>query len=64
MSKENSGAVRSHSQEREWLLRLGDGNIVESVRQIIRLFKGDSSGESNFAKSQESKKKVVLVSED
>lgn len=27
--------IRSHAQEREWLLRLGDGNIVAAVQKLI-----------------------------
>jgi hypothetical protein len=27
--------IRSHAQEREWLLRLGDGNIVAGVQKLI-----------------------------
>jgi hypothetical protein len=35
MGKHAKLAVRQHSQEREWLLRLGNGNIVEGVRNLI-----------------------------
>jgi hypothetical protein len=28
--------VRVHSQEREWLRSLGDGDIVEGARNLIR----------------------------
>jgi hypothetical protein len=36
MGKNSSIIVRSHAQEREWLLRLGDGNIVAGVRSLIQ----------------------------
>ncbi|MBN1220098.1 MAG: hypothetical protein JXM69_14315 [Anaerolineae bacterium] len=28
-------AVRLHSQEREWLLNLGNGSVLEGVRNLI-----------------------------
>jgi hypothetical protein len=36
MGKNTQLVVRSHAQEREWLLRLGDGNIVAGVRSLIQ----------------------------
>jgi hypothetical protein len=36
MANNTALAVRSHSQEREWLLSLGDGNIVAGVRSLIQ----------------------------
>lgn len=40
MAKDTSITVRSHTQEREWLMRLGEGNIVAGVRQLIREAQG------------------------
>ena len=36
MGKNNQLLVRSHAQEREWLLHLGDGNIIAGVQHLIR----------------------------
>ncbi|MBN1991908.1 MAG: hypothetical protein JW953_04345 [Anaerolineae bacterium] len=36
MGKNAKLAVRLHSQEREWLLSLGNGNIVEGVRNLVQ----------------------------
>jgi hypothetical protein len=36
MAKDSPSTVRSHTQEREWLLSLGDGNIVAGVRSLIQ----------------------------
>jgi hypothetical protein len=47
MAKNANVAVRSHSQEREWLLRLGEGNIFEGVQNLIRQEKGESKGKNN-----------------
>jgi hypothetical protein len=40
MAKDTAIAIRSHAQEREWLLRLGEGNIVAGVRQLLREAEG------------------------
>ncbi len=36
MSKNSNLEVRLHAQEREWLLNLGQGNIIEGVRNLIQ----------------------------
>jgi len=36
MSKNINLEVRLHAQEREWLLNLGQGNIIEGVRNLIQ----------------------------
>ncbi len=36
MNQDSKAAIRSHSQEREWLLNLGNGNIVTGVRQLVK----------------------------
>lgn len=43
MAKNSSITVRSHSEEREWLRSLGDGNIVEGVRHLIEQSKEENS---------------------
>jgi hypothetical protein len=35
MSKSNRIEVRLHSQEREWLQNLGNGSILEGVRNLV-----------------------------
>ena len=35
MQKDNKVTVRSHSKEREWLLNLGQGNLVQGVRTLV-----------------------------
>ena len=40
MSKKQDVTVRSHGEEREWLLILGNGNILEGVRYLIESAKG------------------------
>lgn len=47
MAKNSSLTVRSHSEEREWLRNLGDGNIVEGVRHLIQQSKEETSSHGN-----------------
>jgi len=35
MQKDNKLEVRQHSQEREWLQSLGNGSVLEGVRNLI-----------------------------
>ena len=35
MAKNTKLEVRLHAQEREWLLSLGNGNIIEGVRNLV-----------------------------
>ena len=35
MGKNNKLEVRLHSQEREWLQNLGNGSVLEGVRNLI-----------------------------
>lgn len=46
--------IRSHTQEREWLLRLGDGNIVAGVQKLIGQAK--KKRESSPKKNKKSKR--------
>lgn len=59
MAKNTQITVRSHSEEREWLLSLGDGNIVEGVRHLIEQSKEEttSSSESNTKDKHQSSKR-------
>jgi hypothetical protein len=36
MFKQKNIKVREHSEEREWLVDLGEGNLVAGVRQLIQ----------------------------
>ena len=36
MSGNSTAAVRSHVQERQWLLHLGNGNIADAVMRLAR----------------------------
>ena len=36
MAKKYNIDVRKHSEEREWLLNLGGGNIIEGVQHLIQ----------------------------
>jgi hypothetical protein len=57
MAKDAQGTVRSHSQEREWLLSLGDGNIVAGVRSLIQQAKGESTASDDSLKEKDKKRK-------
>ena len=35
MKKDNKFTTRSHLDERNWLMSLGNGNLVEAVRILI-----------------------------
>ena len=35
MKKDNKFATRSHLDERNWLINLGNGSLVEAVRLLI-----------------------------
>jgi hypothetical protein len=35
MRKSNKIEVREHSQEREWLKNMGNGSVLEGVRNLI-----------------------------
>ena len=36
MFKKKKSKVREHSEEREWLVDLGEGNLVAGVQQLIQ----------------------------
>jgi hypothetical protein len=40
LSKNKDRVVRSHNEEREWLLKLGGGDLVEGVKNLARQLKG------------------------
>ena len=48
MAKNTKLAVRLHSQEREWLMNLGNGNIVEGVRNLVEQNKQRLTRQDDF----------------
>ncbi len=57
MIKSNKTAVRSHSQEREWLVNLGKGNIVAGVRSLVQQTQGQPPASNGSWKSKTAKLK-------
>lgn len=57
MAKDSPSAVRSHTQEREWLLSLGAGNIVAGVRNLIQQGKEEAAASNDAAKEKDKKSK-------
>lgn len=55
MGKNNKIAVRSHSQEREWLRRLGKGDISAGVQNLIQKEKGNLWGKNSKGRRGNSK---------
>ena len=43
MRKAKNSEVRGHSQEKEWLLNLGNGDIVEGAQSLIRQLMTDQA---------------------
>ena len=57
MGKDKKAVVRSHAQERDWLLSLGNGNIIAGVRSLIGQTKEEQSGGKGSVKGKEEKAK-------
>ena len=56
MAKKSKVDVRAHSEEREWLLSLGGGNIVEGVRNLVQdLTENRSTRDDYYAASTRGK---------
>ena len=55
MGKDTKLDVRIHSQEREWLLNLGGGNIVEGVRHLIEDLKDKRAGADGYSYTTKNK---------
>lgn len=53
MAKNSNSAVRSHSQERKWLLDLGKGNIVDGVHTLIQYSQGEPMGKNGASKGKD-----------
>ena len=47
MFKKKNIKVREHSEEREWLVDLGEGNLVAGVRQLIQQMEEQQSRKDN-----------------
>lgn len=56
MGKNAKLAVRLHSQEREWLLSLGNGSILEGVRNLIEQVKEKQLTRDNYCLKDKSGK--------
>ena len=57
MRKAKNSEVRGHSQEKEWLLHLGNGDIVEGAQSLIRqLMTDQASKQTAKGKSEKLKK--------
>ncbi len=50
MRKNSQETVRSHLQERQWLINLGGGNIVEGVKNLIERINTEQVRDSNYSK--------------
>jgi len=58
MSKNTEIQVRLHSQEREWLLNLGNGNIVEGVRNLVEQVRERQLTRNDYRKDRDNKLKL------
>jgi hypothetical protein len=57
VAKNKKATVRSHSQEREWLVSLGKGNIVEGVRHLVQQSQGHPPTSNGLPKDELTKRK-------
>lgn len=55
MAKNNKQSIRSHSQERQWLVNLGKGNLVEGVRSLVQQNQQGSSARNGHHKGHRRK---------
>ncbi len=58
MNKNAKLEVRLHSQEREWLLNLGNGNILEGIRNLIEQAKDRQLLRDDYLKEKSGKTKL------
>jgi hypothetical protein len=57
MGKAKNSEVRGHSQEKEWLLNLGNGDIVEGAQSLIRQLRTDQTAkQTDKGKAEKAKK--------
>ena len=47
MFKKKNIKVREHSEEREWLIDLGEGNLVAGVQQLVQQMEQQQSQKSS-----------------
>jgi len=57
MAKDKHSEVRAHSQEKEWLLNLGNGNIVEAAQNLIRQIMTDQAAKQGKSRPADKTKK-------
>lgn len=56
MGKKQKEDVRDHSHEREWLLQLGQGNLVSGVDQLLQQMANNKNA-SDYLKDHKDKRK-------
>lgn len=54
MFKKSDANVREHSEEREWLLNLGQGNLIAGVQNLLQQM-AEEQAESNYRKGKRNK---------
>ena len=57
MGKDSKLTIRSHAEERQWLLDLGEGNIVKGVRTLVKYGHREPAGHNGAHKIQAEKTK-------
>ncbi len=60
MAKNTNFDVRGHTQEREWLVNLGGGNIVEGVRNLIEDMKDKRTAKNESPYSSTNKRNKLF----
>ncbi len=59
MAKDKPLAIRSHLEEREWLLSLGKGNLIDGVRSLIQLTREGSIGSNGLVRPKRKRLKQL-----
>ncbi len=52
MKKDNKFTTRTHLEERNWLVNLGNGNLIEGVKILIERAKGERSGQKHYKRKK------------
>jgi hypothetical protein len=56
VSKVKPQTIRSHSQERQWLLNLGQGDLVKGVRSLVEQSREGAPAKNGALKTKKVKK--------